>query len=249
MASAGEKGKDRAKRLLRRLDIHLGRHRYRLAGARERLLREGGVSLVIDVGAHFGEYATELRREGYRGEIVSFEPGRSQFERLRAAAERDEGWSCQNRACGERAERSTIGISGNEGFSSSLLAMEPAHEEAAEGSGYEGEEQIEVVPLDEAIGDRDGTDRDWYLKVDTQGFEDRVIAGAAASLRNCVAVELELSLRPLYRGQALIGDVIELMRGHCFLPTHLEPEFTDPSSGELLQVNGLFQASARIPKR
>ena len=24
-------------------------------------------------------------------------------------------------------------------------------------------------------------------------------------------------------------------------PTHFEPEFTDPHSGELLQVNGLFQ--------
>jgi hypothetical protein len=36
------------------------------------------------------------------------------------------------------------------------------------------------------------------------------------------------------------------MRGHGFHPTHLEPEFTDPETGELLQVNGLFQSSARI---
>jgi hypothetical protein len=54
-------------------------------------------------------------------------------------------------------------------------------------------------------------------------------------------VELEMSLTPLYEGQLLIGETIELMRGHGFAPTHLEPEFIDPHSGELLQVNGLFQ--------
>lgn len=35
--------------------------------------------------------------------------------------------------------------------------------------------------------------------------------------------------------------MIELMREKGFRPTHLEPEFVDPHSGELLQVNGLFQ--------
>jgi FkbM family methyltransferase len=246
MPGASGSRKARLKRLLERLDVHAGRHRHTLAGAREALLRRGGVELVIDVGAHAGEYGTALRAQGYGGSIVSFEPVRRQFERLVATSAGDGNWECQNRAGGERVERATINISGNDGFSSSLLAMERAHEQAVGDSRYESSEEIEVVSLDEALADRLPSGRGAYLKVDTQGYEDKVIAGAPSTLGHCLAVELELSLTPLYENQLLIGEMIELMRSHGFHPTHLEPEFNDPRTGELLQVNGLFQSSARI---
>jgi FkbM family methyltransferase len=238
--------KTRVKRALQRLDLHAGRHRHTLAGAREALLHSGEVELVIDVGAHAGEYGTSLRDCGYGGAIVSFEPVSRQFNRLLAAAAGDHAWECQNRAGGARAERATINLSGNDGFSSSLLAMNEAHEQAVGESRYEGSEEIEVVSLDEALRERQPSRPSSYLKADTQGYEDKVLAGAEATLRNCIAVELELSLSPLYEGQPLIGEMIELMRDRGFRPTHLEPEFNDPHSGELLQVNGLFQSSARI---
>lgn len=244
---AGPQGpKARIKRLLQRLDVHAGRHRNTLAGSRENLLHSGDVELVIDVGAHAGEYGTSLRACGYRGPIVSFEPVRRQFERLLAASAGDGAWDCQNRASGVRAEKTTINISGNDGFSSSLLAMEQAHEQAVGESRYESTETIDVVSLDEALGDRLPARRSSYLKVDTQGYEDKVLAGATNTLEQCLAVELELSLAPLYEGQLLIGEMVDLMRSLGFRPTHLQPEFTDPHSGELLQVNGLFQSSARI---
>jgi FkbM family methyltransferase len=236
----------RLKRLLEKLDIRVGRNRYTLAGARERLLRDGGVTQVIDVGAHAGEYGTALRARGYSGPIVSFEPISRLFEQLQAASASDPAWTCRNQAGGERAETATINVSGNDGFSSSLLEMAPAHRRAVADSRYVGSEEIEVVALDEALGEAAGGDRGWYLKIDTQGYEGKVLAGAARTLGHCLAVELELSLTPLYEGQPLIGEMIELMRGAGFVPTHLEPEFNDPGSGELLQVNGLFQASARI---
>jgi FkbM family methyltransferase len=240
-----QNAKANVKRLLARLDVHAGRHRHTLAGAREALLK-ADVELTLDVGAHAGEYGRGLRACGYRGQIVSFEPVRRQFERLTAAAAGDDAWECQNRAAGARAETATINVSGNDGFSSSLLAMKRAHEQAVGESRYEGTETIEVVSLDEALADRMQAQPRSYLKIDTQGYEHQVLAGTARTLQHCLAVELELSLTPLYEGQLLIGEMIELMRGHGFHPTHLEQEFTDPHSGELLQVNGLFQASARI---
>jgi FkbM family methyltransferase len=169
-----------------------------------------------------------------------------QYERLLRASAGDGNWECQNRAGGERAEKAEINISGNDGFSSSLLPMEEAHENAVRDSGYESSEEIEVVSLDEALADLRPASRAAYLKVDTQGYEDKVLAGAPRTLQGCLAVELELSLTPLYEDQPLIGEMIELMRRHGFHPTHLEPEFNDPRNGELLQVNGLFQSSARI---
>lgn len=234
------------KRLLRRFDLQVGRHRYTLAGAREALLKTGNVDLVVDVGAHAGEYGTSLRASGYGGPIISFEPVGRQFERLLQTSAGDQAWECQNRAGGAESGTATINLSGNDGFSSSMLPMTKAHERAVDTSRYAGTETIEVVQLDEALADRLAASPACYLKVDTQGFESQVIAGAHSTLRRCLGVELEVSLTPLYEGQLLIGEMIELLRGCGFHPTHLEPEFIDPSNNELLQVNGLFQPSARI---
>ena len=225
--------------LLHRLGLHLGRYRYTLAGAREALLRGGEVDLVIDVGAHVGEYGSALRAAGYRGEILSFEPIAEHFERLQTTAAEDEGWRCLNRAAGARLEAATINVSANDGHSSSLLEMTPVHERAAPGSHRARTQAIEVVCLDEVLAERPPDNA--YLKADTQGYEHEVLAGAEETLRQCRAVELELSLAPVYEGQLLIGEMIELMRGHGFVPTHVEPEFVDPASGELLQANGLFR--------
>ncbi len=236
---------DRMQSLFHRFGLHLGRHRYTLAGAREALLG-AGVDLVIDVGAHEGEYGSELRTAGYRGEILSFEPVSDYFERLLAAAAGDDSWNCLNRAGGARTETATINVSANDGHSSSLLGMTSAHEQAAPGSHFERTQTIEVTTVDEALGDRAGRPRAAYLKADTQGYEHEVLAGAGETLPSCVAVELELSLTPIYENQLLLGEMIELMRSKGFRPTHLEPEFVDPGSGELLCVNGLFQPAARI---
>jgi len=244
--STSQRLKPSLKRLLVRLGIHAGRHRNTLAGAREAILRGGDVDLVIDVGAHAGEYGTVLRSSGYMGRIASFEPVSRQFERLRKAAAGDAAWQCHNRAAGAKGGSACINVSGNDGFSSSLLEMGEAHEQAVDDSRYERTETIQIVRLDEELGNTNRSTPHVYMKVDTQGFEHEVLAGASGILEACGAVELELSLTTLYEGQLLIGEMIELMRRHGFQPTHLEPEFVDPHSGELLQVNGLFQSSERI---
>ncbi|HWA53647.1 MAG TPA: FkbM family methyltransferase [Solirubrobacterales bacterium] len=236
---------ERVQSLLHRFGLHLGRHRYTLEGARDAMLHSE-VDLVIDVGAHVGEYGSSLRAAGYRGKILSFEPIAEHFEQLQARAGGDNAWRCLNRAGGARTETATINVSANEGHSSSLLEMTPTHEQAAPGSHRARTQSIEVISVDEALAEQSAQPHDAYLKADTQGYEHEVLAGASEALPRCRAVELELSLTPIYEGQLLLGEMIELMRSKGFRPTHLEPEFVDPQSGELLCVNGLFQPAARI---
>jgi FkbM family methyltransferase len=237
---------DRLQSLFHRLGLHVGRRRYTLAGVREAMLRSAEVDLVIDVGAHQGEYGGSLRAAGYRGEILSFEPVAEHFQQLLAASAGDESWHCLNQAGGARSETAAINVSANDGHSSSLLGMTEVHERAAPGSHFERTQAIEVIAVDEALRERAASPRAAYLKADTQGYEHEVLAGAGEALQHCLAVELELSLTPIYEDQLLLGEMIELMRGKGFRPTHLEPEFVDPGSGELLCVNGLFQPAARI---
>ncbi len=212
---------ERLQSLFHRAGIHVGRHRYTLAGAREALLGSGEVELVIDVGAHEGEYGSSLRAAGYRGGILSFEPVARHYERLLAVAGGDGTWNCLNRGGGAKTETATINISANDGHSSSLLGMTETHERAAPGSHYEGTQTIELITVDEALQERGLRSRAAYLKADTQGYEHEVLAGAGETLPRCLAVELELSLTPIYEGQLLLGEMIELMREKGFRPTHL----------------------------
>ena len=60
------------------------------AGARHaRLLRSKAINLIFDVGANAGQYAQEVRREGYGGNIVSFEPLPEAFSTLARLSARD----------------------------------------------------------------------------------------------------------------------------------------------------------------
>jgi FkbM family methyltransferase len=228
------------KRALRRAGFDL--HRYRpgdtyLARRMERVAAES-IDLVIDVGAHAGEYAGSLRHEGYRGRILSFEPQAQMFERLRQAASNDSDWECRRQAVAASAGSMTLHIAGNDGFSSSLLPMTEAHQRGEPSSAYVDSEEVEVTTLDVAAGGSEG-DR-LFLKVDVQGHEADALAGGASTLERCRMVELELGLVELYEGQALFADLVAELEGQGFVMTDVEPAFNDKQTGRLLQVDALF---------
>lgn len=60
---------------------------------RKHLLSACKVDCVFDVGAYIGDYAIELRRLGYSGHIVSFEPLPEQFAKLNQRACKDLLWT------------------------------------------------------------------------------------------------------------------------------------------------------------
>jgi hypothetical protein len=53
-------------------------------------------------------------------------------------------------------------------------------------------------------------------------------------------MECELSVLALYEGQPLVGDVLRYLADRTFSLAAIEPGYTDPESGQLLQLDGLF---------
>lgn len=80
-----------------------------------------------------------------------------------------------------------------------------------------------------------------FLKIDVQGFEKQVIAGGDSTVHDrCVGMQLELSFQPLYEGGMLIREALDLVDSLGFTLSGLQPGFTDPRNGRMLQADGIF---------
>lgn len=207
---------------------------------RKRLLDVDGISVVLDVGAHIGQYAEQLRSIGYAGRIVSFEPMTAAHEVLAAKANNDDLWQTHPIALGDRNGVEQLNIAGNS-QSSSILDMRPRHAQAAPESAYVDRQPIEVRRLDSLFDWICAPDDRVFLKIDTQGYERYVLDGARACLARVATLQLEMSLMPLYEGELSADDLHRLLDAEGFRLVGLEPGFADESTGELLQVDGIFQ--------
>jgi FkbM family methyltransferase len=210
---------------------------------RLRLLRGERVTAVLDVGAHTGAYAESLRRTGYRGRIISYEPMRAAFAQLEDRAAGDPSWTCRPVALGAEAGTADLHVAADR-ESSSLLAPLPALTVAAPQARHEVDERVTVVTLD-SERDRWSPDDRLFLKLDVQGYEAQVLQGAAKTLDAVRAIEMELSLDALYDGQALLPEQLETLRAQGFELVSLENVFVDQQVPRLLQVDGLFARRRR----
>ena len=206
---------------------------------RHQLLNRIQADMVLDVGANAGQYGRRLRRLGYQGRIVSFEPLSVAYSRLHEAAGADTRWCAENTALGDHDGTATINIAGNS-WSSSLLDMLPLHLQAAPESAYVGTETIRVARLDSVFDHHVSQDDKVFLKIDTQGFTSKVLAGGEQSLGRIAGLEVELSTYPLYRDEPLIHEVLASLSSRGFNVFYLEPEVVDQATGKQLQLNGLF---------
>jgi len=203
------------------------------------LLKKYKIDLVLDCGANRGQYGKYLRGLGYSGRIISFEPLQSAYSKLAHKAKRDKNWETHNFALGNFCGNSKINQAGNSD-SSSILQMLPEHEAADPKSKYIGQEDIEIKMLDSIFTDMKGKSNSIFMKIDTQGFEDRVLAGAEQALPEIAGIQLEMSYIPLYENQRLINDLHEYLSRAGYSLVNINPIFHDPNNLCLLQSDGTY---------
>lgn len=225
------------KALARSVGLDIARAKLPLPDRRRRqLMLRCGVDLVIDVGANAGQYAERLRASGYTGRIVSFEPLSQAFAELSRNAAADPAWDCLNVALGDADTTATIHVSADS-FSSSLLSATPVLEQSAPQAVQLRDESVNVCTLASQASRIQLPEHTSLLKMDVQGFERQVLEGARRVLDRVPLVELELSVREMYRGQDLYLDVLSLLGDMGYVPAVIWEEFVDRATGRLNQFN------------
>ena len=183
----------------------------RLDSIRQKILAETKVSLVVDVGANRGQWARKVRQSNFEGKIISFEPSYV-FAELEIEAKGDPNWEVRNIALSDVSGTRKMFIASNQGLSSSLrepsgiverrpdIVFSPTHE----------------VLLSTLSAELENNSEDYYLKIDTQGSEMNVLKGANSAFDNCVAVEFESALTPMYEGETLHYELCDWLVNNGF---------------------------------
>lgn len=217
-------------------------------GRRARLLEALEVDLVFDVGANRGQFAKELRRHGYRGQIISFEPLSTPRAALQAVADQDPRWTVIGAALGSEPGTRVMNVAVNTASSSFLPSVE-ALQRIEPRTATVAQETVVIERLDDVAEEYLAVSAQPYLKLDVQGYERHVLDGAPRSILRMVAVQIELSLVPSYEGAMPADEAMAELAHLGFALVGLEPGLADPLTGVLLETDGIFvrhEALARL---
>ena len=187
------------------LDIH----KYRYEVEKLDYLKTFGLNTVIDVGANTGQFAKEIREKLPEAMIYSFEPLKECFSTLEENMKNDSKFRAYNLALGDKNEKMEINKSSYT-LSSSLLPMAEAHKTAFPHTKDSVKEEVEVKRMND-IFKNIGLGKEILIKVDTQGYEDRVIAGGLEIFGEAKVLIIETSFLELYEGQPLFADIYETL--------------------------------------
>lgn len=205
------------------------------------VLRASGAEVVLDIGANLGQFAQLVFEVGFRGTVVSFEAQPEVHRELaRRAAGKSPKWLVADCcALGSASGTIEMNISGNS-LSSSLLPMRQEHADAAPTSRYVSRKLVTLARLDDVAAGVVPSGASLFMKIDTQGYEREVLDGASSVLARTVAIQLELSLIPLYEQAPSLVEMVTYLENRGFQMFGLVPVFRDDRDGRLLQVDGVF---------
>lgn len=199
------------KHTLERLNLYVSRTPPDTLGSYlGRVFRRLGINCVFDVGAHFGEYGRFLRGIGFAGLIISVEPVEASWEKLSRCAHGDGSWAVHHLALGAQEGEGDLNVTEGSDFASFLGPNDYSRAEFPGSSRVVGHETVPIQRLDRVFDQ-------WtsglasprvYLKLDTQGYDLEVLKGAERCLDRIVALQSEVSVKPIYQGQPTLSDAL-----------------------------------------
>lgn len=209
---------------------------YRLTLA----FKEQKINYIFDVGANEGQFAKDIRFYGYKNKIISFEPLKTEHEKLKLNSQNDENWLVYKRcAVGNKNSKIEINVSKNS-VSSSILKMHKEHIDVAPDSRPVEIQIINQKKLDDIFEELKDKDKNYFLKIDVQGYEQQVLEGAEKVISNFKGLLVEVSLADLYKGQKPWNEMINNIQNLGFKIWSIDRGFTNKKNGKTLQVDLVF---------
>ena len=174
-------------------------------------LRALNVNCILDVGANKGTFSRALRKLGYSGLILSFEPVKEDFERIRLLSRGDALWRSFNVAIGDVESESSFNVihtGVDDTVFSSFLDVKDLPTENIE------KRKIRIKRLDAVLREEAVAPEELriFLKSDTQGYDLHVVKSAGEFLPCVLALQCEVSVIPIYQNVVHYTEAITFLK-------------------------------------
>jgi FkbM family methyltransferase len=231
--------------------LHIRKDQPSLDSHLRQLFAKLGIDCVLDVGANQGQYGAMLRKSGYRGRIVSFEPVKESYAALKERAAGDPGWKTFHCALGAKAGESEIHVTRSSVFASFLDPSEFSKQKFPDAMPVTRSEKVRIRTLDQLFGEAvDGLRAPRvFLKMDTQGYDLQVFAGAKRSLAEVHGLQTEISIQAIYEG---IPDYLKSLSVYTkagFIMSGLYPVSRDKQTLALIELDCVMRRAPQPEKK
>ncbi len=201
-------------------------------------LRNMNIETILDIGANTGQFAKSMHELFPEATLYSFEPLKDCYEELLVQFKNVPQFQAFNVALGD--ETGIVEMHRSEySPSSSLLSMNDLHKTSFPYTKKEILQKVDLVCLDD-IASRLELRKPMLVKLDVQGYEDKVISGGKSVIGQADIVITELSVEQLYDGQPLFDEIYKTMTSMGFQYRGNYEQLCSPDDGRVLQVDGIF---------
>ena len=157
--------------------------------------------LVLEIGAHEGTFSATMKNSRPKSRVIAFEANPLIYERY-APAMKQAGVEYLQLCVADRVGEMTLKVPAHHGREKHGKGSILTHKKAADFVDY----RVGAVTLDGFLGD--AADSPSAMWVDVEGALAHILAGAERTLRNCVAIHLEMETMALWEGQIIDTDVV-----------------------------------------
>lgn len=199
-----------------------------------RLDELGPFGCVLDVGGNVGDFAEQARELWPDASVTSFEPI-AELADLNRERARGRWWVEQVAVSAEHGS-AMLHVCRNQHSASTMQEPGSVRRERFRIADRFEDRIVRTVPLDDYLRHVRGR---LLVKVDVEGHEAMVLAGAGAVLDLAAVVIVECNQADVFQGAPTPAELDWIMRGAALTFAGVLGSLADPS-GELVQFDGVW---------
>lgn len=215
-----------------------GVHPEHYARLNVKWLRDVNIKTMLDIGANTGQFTGAIHALFPDAAVYAFEPQADCYQALERRFADMPKVHPVNTALGDEDGEITFHRNAFS-QSSSVLELTDLHREAFPWADEREDIKVPLGRLDRIAADIE-LNPTVLVKIDVQGYEDRVLRGGEKTIRAADVVLIETSFEPLYEGEATFGTVYDLMVGYGFRYAGNLDQIVNPANDRPLYADALF---------
>jgi FkbM family methyltransferase len=197
-----------------------------------------GIKTVLDIGAHTGIWAKTVQLLLPDVTTYSFEPVFASFNSLKKRMHGINTHKAFNIALGKQAGEYDFYLN-DFSATSSFYPVSHFQAQVFPYSANSRKIKVRVERLDDFLS-KFNLEKELFIKVDVQGFENEVIEGGKEIFGKAKIVLIEVSFEELYKGQKLFEHIYTQMINMGFKYTGNLDQLANPRNGKYMQADAIF---------